>query len=136
MRPGLADSSREAKEVLALMAVVMRALESTPLIPSYKRSKCGPTESVDNGSHGRVARAGYRSKGGGIRWSCHECFNRAKLGCNHARDIYYLEYREIYITLDACHMLKVLEYERISRQGMWQRGLPRHTTSNYLPKTF
>ena len=51
-----------------------------------------------------------------------------KLGCNYARDIYYFEYRELYVTLDACYMLKVLKYERISRQGMWQRGLLRHTT--------
>ena len=26
-----------------------RAMESTYLIPSYKRSKCGPKESVENG---------------------------------------------------------------------------------------
>ena len=34
-----------------------------------------------------------------------------KLGCNYERDIYYFKYRdrEIYATLDGCHVLKGLE---------------------------
>ena len=70
MGPGFGDSSREAKEVLVLMAVGMR-------------------------EHWKVPISFHLTRGA------------------NAKDIHYFQYRdrEIYVTLDDCHMLKVLRYE-------------------------
>ena len=35
------------------------------------------------------------------------------IGCDYEQDVYYFEYkaRQIFVTLDACHMLKVIRFD-------------------------
>ena len=35
------------------------------------------------------------------------------IGCDYEQDVYYFEYkaRQIFVTLGACHMLKVIRYD-------------------------
>ena len=107
MGPGMGDSSREAKEVLVLMAVGMREHWKVPISFHLTRGANADQQKV------LIMAAIEELQEQNVEVKVVNVSTAQQLGCSYEKDMYYFQYRdrEIYVTLDACHMLKVLRYE-------------------------
>ena len=108
---GIGDTTREAKEALVLMAVGMKEKWKMPVSFHLTRGVTADQQKTlimaaidalqEQNIHVRVV-----TFDGAVT----NMSTAKKLGCNYEHDVYYFQYenRQIYVTLDACHMLKVL----------------------------
>ena len=114
MGPGMGDSSREAKEVLVLMAVGMREHWKVPISFHLTRGANADQQKVlIMAAIEELQEQNVEVKVVTFDGAATNVSTAQKLGCSYEKDIYYFQYRdrEIYVKLDAFHMLKVLRYE-------------------------
>ena len=113
---GNGDTTREAKEALVLKAVGIKEKWKMPVLFYLTREVTADQQKTlimaamntlqEQNIHVHV----YWSR---LTELPPTCLQQKKIGCYYAQDVYYFEYkaRQIFVTRDACHMLKVIRYD-------------------------